>query len=228
MYSSTTVKLPETFLGADRNFRLGYSFHGDIRLGFWVGDDYDRDALEEPKSLRVFSMYHGSEVELIAAAIGFYRRIGVSESETAYTFSNAAHEILVDPDMKEFRRPPTLTWKLRTAEGAPKSRFDKPLLGWSRLTNEIMCQPGVTEEVGATAIYTRQDIFGQDTMLLESIPSSLETSLRTLNGNPPAVDNRVAELAPADIPIVAETICRLTMGEYRRDVYDLLTETFKS
>ena len=218
------VKLPDSFLGTNRNFCYGHSGHGDLILHFWNENSYQSNDQITGQTLH---MSHGSDVELVAAAIGFYRRIGKPDTETKQTFIDAAEDIFQDPFVTEaYQRYKNFNHLKHIADGRFMPRFDNEVMGWHRLTHEISCQPGVPEEVGATALYTRQDIFGNHTLLFDSVVPEWVKNFPPELHDSELQKPKVVELAPQDMPVFAETVCESSMGEYRKDIYQFLISTF--
>lgn len=209
------IRLPASELGVNRNFAYGYVAHGDIGMGVWAGElntDFDDKGV-------FFRLSHGSAVEFLSCLVGYYNRAEVPEDIVSDVFTNAATEVLSDPDMQDQRSHYYMHMYSSTGEHFKiLDYFDQPYMGWEALRMPLMAQPGELHEVGGMGAYTRTDIFGKSLLVLARLEAQL--------GEDRVVVGDHAELTLTDVPPIARIICQSAMGEYRREMYDYIQEEF--
>lgn len=216
MYESLSATLPATDYAKYRSAEIEYSHHGDIILSF-----SQKPTEESDEYNTTFQMAHGNESILLGSMIGYYKRLGKSSKQTRMDFTKAGSLILEKErqDTQKSRRPQHSRTLSALANGRRAPRFDNQAMGWDRLTPDIPTQPGIIENVGGTAIYTRTDLFGNQTMLLAHIRPLFDWGLREERPKQASFD-----LFEHDIPVLAKLVCEQSAGEYRKDVLWLLNQ----
>lgn len=220
MYEGKELHLPNGLLGYNRHMEVGFSHHGDIQINYWVGDRcYDHEAaMFAPKGIS-FPMAHSSESVVLAAMVGYYKRLGTSQEHIRAIFHDVARPVLEDVQLQHDAR---LRDNYRQMylddimEGESIPVYDQPYHGWDSLVYPIPCQPGVIESVGGIGLYTRTDLFGNFNLVMAQLPGI--SSLADPAERPPAV-----EFSEPDIRLLAGALCENSMGEYRRDIYNLVS-----
>lgn len=209
MYQAKSEKLQSSMYSDRRAITVGYSYHGDLAIS--IHEDRDKNE---------FLFAHGSEVTIVASMIGYLARAGHSTTELIPKIMESGKEILKEYEEIERHRTPINRYDLRhVATGERYGRFNNLQMGWDALCVPIPKQPGIIEQVGGTGIYTREDVFGNKSLLLTDIPS--RTALFFTN------DDRkdcISELYESDIQPAIKLICEVAMGEYRTEVGWLLND----
>lgn len=218
MILSKTVRLPDDEGERQRFFEYGYVGHGDLSLVYWEGSEANDEVRSAP-----FQFSHSSELVLLGCMIGFYRRLGRSEEVIRELFYAAADGVLSDPYLisREDDRLSHATDHVQSfLSGERYGRFNQDILGWDALTTPIPAQPGVIDLVGGTGVYSRSDIFGRQSFLLAQQQSNQQVSRKKTVYSyelPVHVD-----FYERDIPVLAKTICDLSMGDYRKEIFDFM------
>jgi hypothetical protein len=221
MNKSQEISLPTSVLGNDRMFKMEFNREGDVKLLFWRQKFNDSTSMTRSK-VQNFTMTHGSELSLLSSFVSYYKRAGISEEQIRYDFITAASPILNDKSCAlndNSRLNESVRHALYVANSEPFARFNKTAVGWECLHIPIPTQPGIIEEVGGTGIYARTDIFG-DQLIVLAYEKSDEDILFPEESYP------LIELCRTDILPMARTICELTMGEYRSNIYDFMQSRF--
>jgi len=208
-YYSEKASLPPTELGEDRQLQMGYFGHGDIFIATWTGS-LDLDPHRGDEISTCFNLAHGCDLLLLASCVGYLRRTEKPEEDIRRVIVEAGRGVLED-DLGDVRgrRPGGSSSAQWIAQGTHFKRFDKG--GLNSLAIPMPAQPGVLDQVGGTGIYTRPNPDGEDSLVYASL----------LPGGDDQDGVRIHETAdfcPEDMPIIAELVCNMAQGEYRRDL----------
>lgn len=205
---SLSALLPETKLGGDRHLKMRYSYHGDIVVSTWRGP-------EEAVGVNgaQFGFAHGSDTVILAAMAGYLRRSGLGKDEVGEIMCEAGSEVLSEEDSLS-RADPFMGSMLKSiAEGNGSIYYDKLSIGLHALATPTPRVPGLIEEVGGTAMYTRDDeLLGEKLFVLAQYTMADEAP-------------ETAEFCLEDIPTMARLACNLSLGDYRRDVKSFCFES---
>lgn len=214
-YYSEKSTLPPTELGDRRQLQMGYFGHGDIFIAAWTGS-LDLDPHREDGISTCFNLAHGCDLLLLASCVGYLRRIGRPEQEVRRVIVDAGRGVIED-DLGDIRgrRPGGSSSAKWVAGGTHFQRFDKD--GLESLVTPMPAQPGVLDRVGGTAIYTRPNPSDKDLLVYASLRPGGES------GDGVQI-YETADFCPEDIPTIAELICNMAQGEYRRDLRWLLDD----
>ena len=216
-YESNKAKLPPTELGDNRCLQIGYYGHGDIFMATWTGSLDLEPHLEDGIST-CFNLAHGSDLILLASCVGYLRRLGKSEEQVRRVIMEAGRGVIED-DLGNMRFHSIGNWSSvhLVATGSPSSRFDRD--GMRSLVIPTPAQPGTLERVGGTAIYTRPNPNGEDTLVYASLRPDRQSDFNV-------GIHETADFCSDDIPVIAGLVCEMALGEYRRDLrYFLEDET---
>ena len=221
MYEVQKVELPESELGSERCFRIEYSGHGDIFIATWNGS-LDLDPFTSDGESTRFRFAHGSEVLILASFAGYLKRLGKSEEEICAAMHIAGEDILND-DAESLHHYRSIRQHSidRIAKGEPFTRFDIPEKDLVCLIMPIPSQPGVVEEVGGTGIYTRNFEDAKIFLVLAGFVPTINS-----DGQKVTEMNRSAEFCEHDMPAMARLVCKLALGEYRRDIHSFLINLY--
>lgn len=217
-YEMQKTRLPESELGQERCFQIGYFGHGDVFAAVWEGD-IGAEPTGRDEAFARFNLSHGADPVLIACQIGYLRRIGVSEDETRRIFVEAGSKILDDGEELGWRSPypPRLE---REVSGSGFPRFDLPERGLYCLMLPRPGVPGVIEEVGGTGLYAQSREDGKDLLAwVQHLPGKPEDDTKPNLG-------KIAEFCVDDIPVISRMVCDMSLGEYRKDIFTLLLKQF--
>lgn len=209
------AQLPESELGTRRYLEAGYFGHGDIVVSVWP-DQSEPDMGERLK----FGFIHGSDVTILAAVSGYLKRIGKSEEEIGSIMLEAGAGILEDEELQDTRatRDRDSHWTKIIANGDYyASRWDIPEEELTCLVMPTPARPGLLEETGGTGIYTRSTGNGEDRLVL--------AAFRRAESGSAEIDY-TAEFCSSDVPTVAQIICDVSLGEYRKEIYHFLTDKY--
>lgn len=215
-YEPQKVRLPATELGEDRCFQIGYFGQGDIFAATWEGDLDTVPRVGDGMSTR-FNLSHGADPVLVACHIGYLRRLGHSEQDIKDAFLNAGADVLRDDLGVSYGSKLRLNTEV-SGSGFP--RFDVLDQGLQCLMMPRPSQPGVLDEVGGTGIYMRPNEHGEDLLVWAQLLPN-----RTVEDD----ETRIGESASfcsKDVPIIVSMICAMSLGDYRRDIQNLLQEQF--
>jgi hypothetical protein len=217
-YEVQKAELPPGDLGEDRCLQIGYYGHGDISLAAWNGP-LEADPYAERVASSRFGLCHGSDISLFASLAGYLRRAGRSDEDVSSTLRTAGADILGDdPDNLRYYRNMSAFAVNRIANGVPLPRFDIGARSWNCLLLPTPTRPGVIEETGGTAIYTRST--GDFTHLVFA-------QILASDRRGGAMDFEIgesAEFCEQDVPVMARLICQTALGEYRRDIQAFLND----
>ena len=206
---SLTSPLPETKLGKDRYFKIGHSYHGDLVVSSWQGADEAKVT-----DITSFGFAHGSDTTILAAFAGYLRRSGRSNADVGEIMREAGGEVLCGEVSSLHGDSFSKGMLSSVARGDAPGYFDDEALGLQALGSPIPRVPGLIEEVGGTAMYTRDD--GQP-----------ETKLFVFAQYPVFAEAPVtAEFCQEDIPTMAKLACNLALGDYRRDIGSFLRREY--
>lgn len=218
MYEIYKAKLPEGRLGDDRCVQMNYYGHGDILLATWNGPVGLNPFSPRDTSTR-FGFAHGNDVAILASFAGYLKRLGRSNKKVRDTMHIAGEDILQD-------RPNHLKHSLsvdknliqHTASGKPLQSFDIPARSLACLVIPMPSQPGLLERSGGTGIYTRKSEGTDDLLVFAGFEAATD-----LGGRPRAEIDRTADFCEQDIPTMAGLVCKMALGDYRKDIRSFLT-----
>jgi len=213
------AKLPESELGEDRCFDIGYFGHGDIRMSVWNGD-LEHKLVESDELPANFGMAHGSDVFILSALAGYLVRIGKDQKEVAITMLGAGSDIIGDDTIQTAYGRLFRFGLDGTASGSACTGFDILEKGLSCLLTPHSNVPGALDEVGGTGIYTRTAEDASLLMVLGRFEPIYE------HGNWRAELTGTEDFCESDIPTMARLVCDLAMGEYRRDIHTFLNVSY--
>lgn len=221
-YTDQKVQLPPSELGDNRCFEASYSYHGDLVMRTWIGDiDYKSpDFTEDPNEKR-FGMAHGADAMILALFVGYYRRFGVDPEETSEVFRAAAGEILGDEVRPYFDD----SWHGQLSRIAKGSGFPGQNIGslnlYSPLTYPRPIAPGIIEKIGGTGIYSKAQELGGLVLVFVGFGRQAK------NNNSDSIPiYATAEFCKSDIPLMAQAICDLSLGEYREQIQHFIIDQF--
>jgi len=220
-YQNQKVQLPPSELGENRCFEAEYTFHGDLMMRTWSGeiDEISPDPGDVHDEKR-FGMAHGSDVHMIAAFIGYYNRLGVDPEETSEVFRTAAGDILNDELRPHYYNPEEHNLS-QLAEGSSFIRYDIVSLNLDCLMPLMPVHPGRFERTGGTGLYTKTQELGQLALVFVSFGQKDKD-------DPDSLPIReTAKFCKSDIPLMAQTICALSLGDYREQIQHLITDQFQ-
>ena len=206
---SLSALLPETKLGSDRHLEMSHSYHGDIIVSTWQG-------LEEAVNVEgaQFGFAHGSDTIILAAMAGYLRRSGMSTDDVGKIMCEAGSEVLSEEDSSSHSDSFMGSMLKSIAEGKGSVYYDKPSIGLRALATPTPRVPGLIEDVGGTAMYTRDnDLLGEKLFVLAQYTMADEAP-------------ETAEFCQEDIPTMARLACNLSLGDYRRDVKSFLLREY--
>lgn len=220
-YKTAEILLPDTAYGVGRKVSYGFTYFGDVFLGY---QEANRES-DDPRG-KMLRLSHGRDIVLLGAFVGFCVRLGKDEGELKQIFFSAGANLLKDGAFA--RRHDEVNHSIDfvrgLAKGAEMRRFNKPQFGWNALFHSLPAIPGVVEEVGGTGFYTRSNIFNQQSLVLEAIPPKYSKTPLT----PTALPDHI-EFYEEDIPLLAKTVCDMSLGDYRADLRQFLeSETFRA
>ena len=220
MYQVHKAELPPTELGDDRCFQVKYFGHGDILVAAWNGPiDLDPSA-SDGVSTR-FGFTHGSDVVILASLAGYLKRLGRSDDEVRGTMHEAGEEILGDsPERLLYYRSPQKNYVNRISSGEPLARFDIPEQGLKCLALPVPAHPGLIEDCGGTGIYTRRTEDTPNLVFAGFVPAT------TPEGKKTTEIDRTADFCEHDIPAMARLVCKMALGEYRKDLQSFLVNLY--
>lgn len=216
------ARLPDTDLGEDRCFEIGYFGHGDIVVATWQGP-LDHEPRNGDGLSKRFGFSHGSDDLILASMAGFLTRAGKDKKEIGRIMLGAGEGILAD-GTENLRghyniREGTLAG---IVEGNPARRYDQEESGLQCLVTPTPSQPGTFSEIGGTVIYTRQDTGHERTLLV----FGRHDAIRGEDGTKRTTLAETEDFCEQDIPVMALLVCSLALGEYRRDLQAFLMSEF--
>lgn len=215
------AQLPETELGSDRCLEIGYFGHGDITVTVWHGA-LDEDPEPSDNDSGIFRFAHGSDAMLLASLAGFLNRSRENQNAVQQILTTAGSDILADsPDTLRGYHSFQSDVLSRIVRGDPFPTADLPEHGLQCLLPPVPAQPGHLEQVGGTGLYTRANEKAPGLLLV------LGKYVVTFGSGPREVALETTEdFCTLDVPVIAQLICEVALGEYRRDLHALLAREF--
>lgn len=211
------AELPPTELGQNRCFQIEYFGHGDIYIATWDGP-LDFEPTTNDGESTSFGFAHGSDVLILASLAGYLKRLRRSTEEIRDILHDAGKDILNDDlECIYFRHRLDDAHIGRIANGGACARFDVPDRGLACLVMPVPSQPGIIEQTGGTGIYTRNNNDSEANLVFAGHKPVVDES-----GKPTTEIVRTADFCSQDIPVIAQLVCNLALGEYRRDLQSLL------
>jgi len=217
------IELPRENQNAPRSVELKYGYHGDISLTFWEGDlDSKNDGASNTKRFR---FRHGGELPLIGSIAGYYRRLKVPHQEAVRDFRYAARSVLAESS--ELASPyESDSFAVRYAADAYKGEeipvYDIDELGWKALNDPITTVPGDLDRTGGTGMYSCTDQNGNLQFILGHVLSESEEQDPKIS----EAELMNIELDRTEVLAIVELLCELSMGEYRREIYEFIEMVF--
>lgn len=216
------VKLPDSKLGENRCFEFKYGeSHGDIKISSWQGSLERKFEIGDP-SVKRFSMAHGSDAMFMAALAGYLIRSGEDDTKVSEVMIEAADDILSDPSYAndKYGSRTSLGFVEPIAKGERPAWSDLPEAGWAALIPVIPQQPGPVSEVGGTGMYSYEQ-HGELGLVIASLykPRGVtnEQELQVMDA---------VEFTTSDVPAMARVACATALGEYRKEIYQLVTKLY--
>lgn len=220
-YQNQKVQLPPSELGDNRFFEVEYTFHGDLMMSTWTGNieeiSFDPENAHDKKRFRLM---HGSDVYIIASFIGYYNRLGVDQEETAGTFRTAAGDILND-ELRPYYNNLDEHNLSQLAQGSSFVRYDIVSLNLDCLMPPMPVQPGLIERTGGTGLYTKTQELGQLALVFVGFDRKDKNDPDSL------LIRETAEFGKTDIPLMAQAVCALSLGDYREHIQHLIIDQFQ-
>ena len=156
-----------------------------------------------------FGFAHGSDTIILAAMAGYLRRSGMSTGDVGKIMCEAGSEVLSEEDSSPHADPFMGSMLKSIAEGKGSVYY-----GTQALATPTPRVPGLIEDVGGTAMYTRDDnLLGEKLFILAQHSTADEAP-------------KTAEFCQEDIPTMARLACDLSLGDYRRDVRSFLLREY--
>lgn len=214
MYTPQKARLPETQLGSERCLQLEYFGHGDIFMATWDGPIGYKPSANDGTST-CFGLAHSNDVIMLAACVGFLRRVKTPEEKISKIIIDAGQIILEDSQYDTPTHDVTRRIGLdKIARGEELTRFNQAVGPLSCLVDPRPVRPGVLSTTGGTGIYTKPTSNGADSLVYASfLPNQTEIY-------------KTANFCAEDIPVMARLICNNSMGEYRTEILRFIDEQF--
>ena len=186
-----------TGVDGPRPLVASHSIHGDVLLD--IGENR-------------YLMAHGGEVKLFAAMMGYVTRLAHDDVSLGQMFGPILNETDITSEYPRDNFYRSLELPSRGIERGNRMRVaDIRDLRWFALCWPISAVPG-SSEVGGTGLYTTESTRFRGGLSLV-IARAME---------PSATIDQVAEhattLEHVDIPAVTTAMCRLALGEYRKNI----------
>lgn len=214
--------LPPSDLGENRNLEIGYFGHGDIVISTWQGHINHEPHNQDGISKR-FGFTHGNDALILASLAGYLVRNGKSKQEVGDILLEAGKDILSEgPNAIRFYDTSKLYSLILTAEGSSSCRFDIKEYGLQCLVSPTPSEPGLLKDIGGSAIYSRKK---QHEQQLLYVLGKFQAS-KTDEGEYKASLTETEEFCEQDIPTMAQLVCELALGEYRKALHAFLYYQF--
>ena len=219
MYTVQKVQLPSSELGDDRCFQINYYGHGDIMTSVWQGPLEIEPQAEDGISVR-YGFAHGFDSMILASLAGYLWRAGQSPDDIRQTMQHAGEDVLAD-DQCSLKYHSYQSMVHRISRGEPLKSFDLSDMRLDCLALPVPAYPGTLDKTGGTGIYTTRADGGSTRLVLAK-----HTPVPDTHERPTTTITDTSEFCEQDVPSMARLVCKLALGEYRRDVKAFLTQLY--
>ena len=212
------AQLPPSELGNNRCIEVATPGHGDVVIKVWSGDldhDYTIDDRIAGKvdTVTRFQMMHGSEEYIIAALIGFARRVEMPD--VSQVFLRAGQVAIEGAIGRRGVKTTRMGRFLNIVDGTGFPQFDIPAENLQALMPPIGVNPG--SQISYSSFYFTDTLLGP------------QLALCGLRGNGDIRELHVVnktQFVMSDLAVIAGLTCAIAKGEYQINVADVLQETF--